>query len=577
MSVFGVVRKLRSVYSFNDTATLEYDEPNQEGDKQAVIAWDASGSMHHYQQECKMVASALKCMTGTKDAFNIPDPSGQTALLDTINMVAALKLEGVSDIIVVTDGEDTCSTTTQVITGFEADGETPIMGAFPSGREARYEAIAEHCKHMGVRPFFIGIGNEVKHFIDTLSKRSNGRIVTAHIPAKLTTADVGAVVATTLAREPRHTVNAANAAPLTEEQVQEISATVVVANAPRLSSDKVQDIEEQVARTHTQAERARNPALLKDGPSYDPAAQADYVSYILRKEAEHLYESIEEKGDADEAEVRTVLVNGLRSALGWFCAQLDKRGVEVAGALIGGQTFPPPKPGLNHKGAVFGAPVKGLKNSRFVSSIKKLLELFSRNPEAINANTRTPGKERVPGLDEAFADAIANNTVGPLFRETGSPASHLRLDASDLPVQLTGRAIFYKFVETKGPHYVRWHRGKEYAFVIKPDDNLASLPVAHLGNSSEKGYGGPAITIAPASPVAAAASEAEDEEEEYERYAEAEGDTASVADSSSAADPEETNMLKRKLELVEAANKVYKTENKKLKLQLDFIKKAVNA
>ncbi len=553
MSVFGVVRKLRCVYSFNEKWTLEYDDPTQEGDKQAVIALDTSGSMDRYPEECKMVLSALKCMTGTRDAFNVPDPGGQTALLDTINAIAALKLEGVSDFIIVTDGDDTCSKTTEVLTGFEADGKTPIMGAFPSGREARAEALAEHCKHMGVRPFFIGIGNEVKHFIETLSKRSNGQIVTAHIPAKLTTADVGAVVATTLAREPRHTVNATNAAPLSEAQVKEISETVVVANSARLSSDKVQAIQEQVDRTHTQADRARNPALLKDGPPYDLAAQAEFVSYILRKEAAHLYQTIEDKGEADEGEVRTTLVNGLRSALGWYCAQLDKRGVEVAGALIAGQTFPPRKPGLNHTGAVFGAPVKGLKNSRWVSSMKKLFELLSRNPEAINANT-----ERVPGLNEAFADAIANNTVGPLFRETGSPASHLHLDARDLPAQLDGRAIFYKFVETKGPHYVRWHRGKEYAFVFEPDDNLADLPVAQTGNSCEKNYGGPPVTIAPASPVAAA-SEAEGEE-----------DTASAAGSSSAADPEDGSLLKRKLEQVQA-------ENKELKTKLDVIRRTLDA
>ena len=52
MSVFGVTRKLRCVYSFNDKATLEYDDPTQGGDKLAAVAWDASGSMDRYQQEC---------------------------------------------------------------------------------------------------------------------------------------------------------------------------------------------------------------------------------------------------------------------------------------------------------------------------------------------------------------------------------------------------------------------------------------------------------------------------------------------------------------------------------------------
>ena len=548
-------RDLKYVFGFNSQVEVIYENTELVGENLLAVLWDKSGSMEDKQEECKMIASALKCMTGTQNAFNIPDPKGGTALVDAVDSVIRRKIPGVTDILIVTDGDDTTSTVEKLVAGFaDANGE-PILVDFPergntaATRNARSEAVAEHFSHIGVRTFVVGLG-EVKDFIATLAKKGDGRIITAHIPVshnpdeRLTVAQVGAVIATTLQRQPRGTVNAENATPLEAEQVRAIATeTVVVANATPLSSGQVQEIAVQVARTSTRGERLRNPALLKDGPAYDPERQEAYVAFILQVEAAKI--------ECDPAD--------LRSALAWFRSLVRNLDVPVAGDLIGGRLWLTEN--APSKGAVFSPPpgIKG-KGHAWAAALGRCIELLARNPEAINAH-----KARVPGLDGAFAAEIRANSVGPLFSEAGQVESFLALTAEHLPTQLAHAVLYYKFKAGPYMHFVSHHRADAYSLVPHPDPHLAGMRVAVAGNSGKNTYGGPVVAVAPrpgAGPAAACEESSTTSEVDC-------ADTASVADSvagtvaewvaeSSSDEPEEVTQikqLKRKLEVLEDANK----------------------
>lgn len=573
--MFGTMetRKLRAVFTFNHSMDCIYEDKNMVGDDLLVVLWDKSGSMEGKQMECKMVASALKCLTGTQGAFNIPDAGGGTALVDAVDSTIAMQIPGVKDFLIVTDGDDTSSKVEKLVAGFytfEGGGEPIMVDLPPRGKtkgtvRVRSEAVAEHLSNIGVRTFIVGIG-EVKDFISTLAKKGDGRIITAHIPVPvrddqepLTIAQVGAVIATTLHRQPLGTVNAANATPLDAAEVRAIAReTVVAANATPLAPDQVQEITVQVALTSTRAERARNPALLKDGPAFDAARQEAYVAFILSSEAARI---------GCEPAL-------LRSALGWFRDLVRNLGVPVAGDLIGGRMWL--TAGEPSKGAVFSPPTltKPGKGHAWAATLGRCIELLSRNPEAINAH-----RARVPGLNAEFAAEIRAGSVGPLFREVGKLASFLALTAEHLPEQLAHQVLFYKFKADTYLHYALHHRANAYELVPRPDPCLADLSVAGKGNSGMRSYGGPPVeaTPLPGAELTAACEEASEDASDASDAEGDEGDDTASATGSSSADPEEValvNRLKRKVEVLEEANKELKTvaaENALLKRKLAAI------
>ncbi len=566
--MFGSMeRRLKAVWSFNNKMECIYEDTALVGNDLLLVLWDQSASMDDKQRECKMIASALKCITGTQGKFSIPESKGGTALIDAVETTIARKIPGVADILIVTDGDDTSSKVKKLVAGFCGSSGEPILVDFPERgktvdtKNTRSEAVAEHLSNIGVRTFVVGVG-EVKDFIATLAKKGDGRIITAHIPAsrnpgeRLTVAQVGAVIATTLQRQPRGTVNAANATPLAAEEVQAIATeTVVAENATPLSNDQVREITEQVALTSTPTERAHNPALLKDGPAFDAERQEAYVSYILQSES----------GKVDCGPAL------LRSAVGWFRDLVRKLDVPVAGDLIGGRLWL--EEGKSSKGAVFDPPagVRG-KGHAWAAALGRCIALLARNPEAINAH-----RARVPGLDEAFAEEIRAGSVGPLFCESGQPASFLALTAEHLPVQLSHAVLYYKFKADTYTHYVSHHRADAYELVPQPDPRLADLRVVVTGNSGPRSYGGPVVeaTPRPGKELAAAPEDAPGDAPEADG-----DDTASTAGSSST-DPEEVplvDLLKRKVEVLEEANKKLKTaevENASLKRKLAAIRETL--
>ena len=230
--------------------------------------------------------------------------------------------------------------------------------------------------------------------------------------------------------------------------------------ADALDAEQLEAVAAEARRTTTAAERARNPALLLDGPRFDPAAQAAYVDHVVRHEAQEL--------GVPEATVREVVA--------WFHALVRRHSV-VASDLIGGRLYKRDKHG-RRAGAVFDAP-GGVRASAWVRMLGRCVQLLARNPLAI--------AERVPGLRAAFAAQIEANAVGPLFRQAGTPATRLALTAHDLPA-LDDRVLYYKFKADTYKHYAENHRAVD---VPCGAHACAGLAVVWRGNSGASAYGGP--------------------------------------------------------------------------------------
>jgi len=531
--MFGEVRLcLHSVWAFDDERDcifLNRDPPTSDG---LVVLWDKSGSMRGKDSEMKMIASALKCMTGTQGQFNLPNPTGGTALVDAVDATVAKQFDGVNKMLIVTDGEDTTSRTTQLVAGF-VDGaprmvDFPKLGGTIETTRARAAAVAAHLDHIGVDKFVVGVGKEVKHFIDACQKVGGATLVTAHIPTGATVEDVGAVMTTVMRRRPRR-----------GQAGTQGTCTVVPATATPLGAEEVAAIARQADATTSAAERARDPS----GPPFDAAAQAQYVAYIV--------ESVAAKLPGCEAE-------HLHATVGWFRELLHQSSAPMAGALVGGQQWHDDAKGTV-KGSVFAPPPAIERRYSWCGAIGRCIELLARNPEAVDA--------RVPGLCTRFADEIRENMVGPVFREAGKPASCFAVTAEHLPEQLKHSVLYYKFKADTYVHYALNHRAASFHWAAL---RVGGLRVVTTGNSGPSKYGGPVITVEPApTPAPSEASEAEASEVE---------DTESVAGSSSGAsgyaDLEEVSTLKRKVEVLEEANKKLKaveTENAALKLKLAAI------
>ena len=168
----------------------------------------------------------------------------------------------------------------------------------------------------------------------------------------------------------------------------------------------------------------------------------------------------------------------------------------------------------------------------------------------------------MPGLCARFANEIRENMVGPVFREAGKPASCFAVTAEHLPEQLKHSVLYYKFKAGTYMHYALNHRAASFHWASL---RVGGLRVVTTGNSGPFTYGGPVITVEPAAtPAPSEASEAEDTESV----------AGSSSDASGYADQEEVSTLKRKVEVLEEANKKLKaveTENAALKLKLAAI------
>ena len=539
---------LHSVHAFADGMTCLFENPTPPTEDGVVVLIDASRSMETFQDTMRMVASALKCMSKTQGMWNLPEPRGGTALVDSVDEVMAQKklgmneLDKVTKIIVVTDGDDTTSKAEKLVKSFLANGE-PEMVETPhrpqsfsawqcrdkmveqdrvlvSGTVEEYhcylneqwakrrDAIATHLEKIGVEAAIIGVGTEVKHFIASCGKVGKG-LRTGYIEPDTSSETVGAIVTTVGER-------------LKRPRSANVGGTVTTSNATPLSEHETIAIRVEARRTSTHSERHSNTRLIKGGSNFDKDTEMRYVKFVVASVANSL------PGVSMCGRV-------LMTIVGWFRdVTLGKPSVAVD--LICGRLYPKDKHG-HRNGAVFEPPNDTLTASQWTSALKKLIELLSRDPERIT--------DRVPGLADAFRDEIANNAVGPLFFENDERNSCLALTWKDLP-QITGRALYYRFTTTDkytSVHVTVNHRASALEWWTDATRVLRDeLPVVWRGNSGKDSYGGPRIDPA-----------------DLGVATNADATTTDVSDidegqSSGTTDDVEVSTLKRKIAVLEAAN-----------------------
>jgi hypothetical protein len=508
--MFGEVNiKLHSVWSFNKTHSCLYSNPalTDADDDLAVVILDSSGSMQSKQAQMKLIVSAMKCMTNTIGLWNLPEPKGPTALVTTVNEVMAMKIPRVKRIIIVSDGDDNKSGHQKVISRVLDDG-SPVFCDLPymSEVDARRDAVATHFTNLGIEMFVVGVGTEVKDFVNKCAQKGGG-VNTAYIETTATADDVAAIMTTVVKRASRS---------------NQTVTTVTASNADKLTKVEVEKLETESKQTTSYSDRKSNLRLLEDGPLFDPEMQMEYMKFIV----------------TFEAKKNNLLTIDVLAIIMWFLSVVKRetlKGDPVAGALIGGRLYPRDKHGRRN-GPVFDVPNDSIKPSAWTNTFNRILELLSREPKWI--------VDRVEGLHDAFADCIANKQVGPIFIDVRMPASFIAITPEYLPFINT--CLYYKFKQDTYPHYVLNHRA--VAMPIHPDFDerlLKKLPIVYRGNSGPTSYGGPIYDVPEQS-----ASDLEpclasgDEESSVDIDDEEETVTAQA----------QVNRLKRKVEVLETAN-----------------------
>lgn len=485
--MFGDVRlHVNRVYAFNHEIVPLYENPECREDGCTVL-WDCSGSMldHETSGLIKLVLSMFKCIGRLQGCVNLPAASGRTALLDCIDRVL-LEHPETRRLFVLTDGNDTCSTTQSVIGGVDSDSGRPLfvdMPALPASRKEwkgtseeyrayrrerharRSDMIAQHCKFLNISMAVVGIGTGVADTLPAFLR--TGTIPVGFVPKGASPGDVTAVMATTVRR--------------TRERVASEPTLITPANAGAASAEEVAAVVREAARTTTHAERrARPEKYVRDGPPFDPEKQRAYVEWVVRRTvAEPVRGEIAPRfGDMTPRVEELALV-----ALSFFAHKIVIRGTvdaPVSGDILAGRQY------FRDGGVVCSglvAPFVDLPVSRhrLAGVFKKLLQRLSVDPEYLATQLR--------GLGDAFGDQIATNTVGALFKDCGEDCTTFALTAESGLPQLEDETRYYKFRSTSTypcVHYVLNHRAE--ACTLGREESYPSLPIVHAGNVSRHAF-----------------------------------------------------------------------------------------
>ena len=528
--MFGEVNfHLSWVYAFNSELTCLFSnqtpasavDPNK---KKAGILLDASGSMRNLQNEVKLMLSALKCMTGTIGMFNAPTPEKGTKIVDSVDELwNDDKLEGLDQLIVITDGYDTESVAQRICkciadgvpeyvdfptmpatnkfqkwlsrhrdgehatmvmpTEYQrlpADQQSALVEEFKAWHKAavdlRASAVAGHLDALGIDMAIVGVGTEVKGFIAECAKAGRG-LRTAHISAGADAEAVGAIMTTVARRKPRKRTS------------NDSDETVVADTATAITDREATAVRCEALRTSTHAERLNNPDLLIDGPPFDMPKQTAYVRHVIESQVRAERPGVEDVAPL-VAIVEDVLVFFFRKLLN------DAEGCPMASAILSGPSWPSGKklpsgePDGRRRCALFEVPAAfgDIKAGRWTHMLGKLVELLARNPEHI----RDRVAKSLPFTAEIEA-AIQANEVGPLFRHAGKPSSHLALTHAMLPHDdLRTRTMYFKFKADTFDHFILHHRDPRGFVHAKIDagDLFEHTHIMLQGNSSAKAYGG---------------------------------------------------------------------------------------
>jgi len=548
---FGDVKlDLAWVYSFNTKLECLWrneefnEEPNRFNGQKLGILIDASGSMNDHQPEVKLILSALKCMTNTIGQFNAPKPNNQTALVDAVNLLIADRhMEGIEKLIILTDGLDNASKTKRLIVSVNEEGEH-VYGDMPNthNMETRTRAVATHLDAQNIEVHLVGLGSQVKDFFSVAIAPGRG-LHTAHIEKGATAETVGAIVSTVVRRTRR------------DRNTSAPDQTIVAESAVAIGAAEAAAIATEAVRTTTAAERRSNPNLLIDGPPFDEDLQKKYVAHIINSETHKSYTPA-----ATESEDTPSLADYVGDLLDVFrnIVHVGGKSSPVASAILGGQTWPSGKklpsgePDGTRKGALFEIPdgFPELKPSQWTRMLGRLIELLSRNPDAIVERVE------VPFTDE-LKDAIRDNKVGPIFRPAGRPASHMAInhDLVGHP-DLESRTMYFKFKADTYETYLLHHRDTS---AWRPMTELlrTKCHIMRSGNSSAKSYGGPipmeittttTTTANATEPVDPAPTEVASDSDNEATSSDAEEETAETTETKLVAAEREVQSLKRKLE-----------------------------
>ena len=303
--MFGDVKfHLNRFIVFNHDVKRVFTNPDFKEDG-TTVACDVSGSMNAALSELKLCLSALGAMTGCKHELVVPAINGMTSLADMASDVSK-ELGPNEKFMILTDGEDTSS----VLWNFpEPQPVRPELGAKPEiwaaycthekeWKERRREAMVKYLEDVTqAEVFLLGIGKEVKDFINTAAKAGR-RCRVAHIDRGSTVKQISSVVAA-CARAPKRSAGRA--------------FTVITVEAPE--AKEYEPTDEQAA-----AVQANTAYVAIGGTALTPQNVRDFVE---RAECNIVMSSV----DKPKA----------RAALLWFMNQQRSHGEPLAGALLSGK------------------------------------------------------------------------------------------------------------------------------------------------------------------------------------------------------------------------------------------------
>jgi len=470
--------KLRAVYSFSNTMQPIWNNTDGEGD--TVVLFDVSSSMRNQVSLCKLIASALKCCSGTQGKWNVPSPRGATALVDAANELHAMNLVGVTKVIIVTDGEDTKSRAEKLIEAVLSDGTSKFQEfrknfdhirtwmdskytreqqaamdeagkqqaivQYYEERKAFYaskrEAVATHISNLQMEMVVVAVGSEVKDFVKAMCKPGQ-RINVAHIETGATATEVVRQF-TEVVRRPRRSAG------------NTVAAEPVTSKTP---TSALEDADVAVAAVEVEA----GFTTVGDAPvatEYDAAKFVRYVDAII--------DPICFKFGQEKSHIREALL-----AYRAFAT--------VKGAIPGN---------LLHSrfGGFFKDPVDGGKKSKFGTCINTCLSLLSDKTD----------KTSIQDVSSEFADDLSEGLVGPMLHAEGIDDSATKIAVEE--AECCGGYKIEKpmfFRAAGAPHYSVHEKFStleiaRFAEAAKsagwPVDIAEKTLVPWKGNSSEAAY-----------------------------------------------------------------------------------------
>ena len=541
-TAFGVQTiDLAAVYVFDVAFKRIYAHPEGKGDTVVVI--DKSHSMDALQDVMRLAVSAIKCMAPeSRGLWDVPTPGGSTALVDTFDAIVEKHAQEHQlapgerlRVMVVTDGYDNASKCKEL--SFEEENEDgcvvrkrpfpplPSPEAKNAFREnydeelfggdtgwevawnakvaeviaARCSAVADHIAASGAELIVLGVGSEVKDFINACTK-TRRYITTALLDRASTDSEVAAVVSTSVRQSRARHARARESNQVA--QSDEGEAVITAATSLPVGAQELRLMATETKRTTTYKERAEHAK--KDARTVHQGEP--FVGVEQHRWINHLAEVC--------AKWHGVDADALRGVLRWFVTYADAHPeAPVPIALVGGRLFPYPKKDEAHArrpGSIFNTPDEATKDTSWTAAISKLLQALTHNPEDLGLHFQV-FRSMDLGRDDALSKAIAENRVGALFVEQESQESFRAITKDDGLLQLGERVLYYKHAQQRSsgyyPHVRLNPRAIGAARSFDCGTPPAELRVVFKGNSSAESYGGPSAPVTdaagPSSPASA--------------------------------------------------------------------------